>query len=90
MKGAPERILARCSKIMINGEEVEMTDEYRKKYDVAYEHLGGLGERVLGFGHMWIDESEFPFQGTLFSFVGDYSSSGLFKVGLEKSDLDIS
>jgi len=60
MKGAPERILARCGKIMINGEELEMTDEWRGKYDKAYEHLGGLGERVLGFGHMWIDPSEFP------------------------------
>merc|ERR1719371_27766 len=45
---------------MINGEELEMTDEWRGKYDKAYEHLGGLGERVLGFGHMWIDPSEFP------------------------------
>jgi len=60
MKGAPERILQRCGKILINGEEQEMTDEWRAKYDKAYEHLGGLGERVLGFGHMWLDESEWP------------------------------
>merc|ERR1712193_293880 len=51
MKGAPERILQRCGKILINGEEQEMTDEWKGKYDKAYEHLGGLGERVLGFGH---------------------------------------
>ena len=61
MKGAPERILARCGKIMINGEETEMNDAWREKYDKAYEYLGGLGERVLGFGHMWIDEDKFPF-----------------------------
>ena len=61
MKGAPERILARCGKIMINGEEQEMNDAWREKYDKAYEYLGGLGERVLGFGHMWIDEEKFPF-----------------------------
>ena len=61
MKGAPERILARCGKILINGEEQEMNDEWRAKYDSAYEYLGGLGERVLGFGHMWIDEEKFPF-----------------------------
>jgi len=29
MKGAPERILNRCSKIMVNGEEVDFTDELR-------------------------------------------------------------
>lgn len=26
MKGAPERILARCSRILINGNEVQLTD----------------------------------------------------------------
>merc|ERR1712170_287553 len=60
MKGAPERVLARCGKILINGEEQEMTDEWRGKYDKAYEHLGGLGERVLGFAQMWMDEAQWP------------------------------
>merc|ERR1711892_1416523 len=61
MKGAPERVLARCGSILNNGEEQEMTAEWRSKYDKAYEHLGGLGERVLGFGHMWLDEAQWPF-----------------------------
>merc|ERR1711868_61807 len=52
MKGAPERVLAKCGKILVNGEETDMTDEWKGKYDKAYEHLGGLGERVLGFAHM--------------------------------------
>ena len=30
MKGAPERILNRCTKVLINGQEVEFTDELRK------------------------------------------------------------
>merc|ERR1719434_437334 len=33
MKGAPERILDRCTKIMINGEEQEMTEEYKTKFN---------------------------------------------------------
>merc|ERR1711953_1437516 len=61
MKGAPERILQRCGKIMNNGAEEDMTAEWTAKFDQAYEHLGGLGERVLGFGHMWLDEAQFPF-----------------------------
>merc|ERR1712147_142588 len=60
MKGAPERVLARCGQILVNGEEQEMTAEWRSKYDKAYEHLGGLGELVLGFAHMWLDESQWP------------------------------
>merc|ERR1719346_977901 len=46
--------------LVINGEEQEMTDEWRGKYDKAYEHLGGLGERVLGFAQMWMDETQWP------------------------------
>jgi len=41
MKGAPECIVERCSTILIDGKEEEMTPEWRE--------LGGLGERVLGF-----------------------------------------
>ena len=49
MKGAPERVWARCKTIMIEGKEVPITPEIVEKYNTAYEGLGGLGERVLGF-----------------------------------------
>ena len=49
MKGAPERILSRCSKILVNGEEVPFTDEYRKEVNAANSSFGKLGERVLAF-----------------------------------------
>ena len=48
MKGAPERILDRCKTIFVNGEEQEMTEEWREAFNNAYMELGGLGERVLG------------------------------------------
>uniref|UniRef100_A0A7S1X1T7 Cation-transporting P-type ATPase N-terminal domain-containing protein n=2 Tax=Eukaryota TaxID=2759 RepID=A0A7S1X1T7_9CHLO len=51
LKGAPERVLGMCKRIMINGEEVEITPEWREKYTEAYEGLGGMGERVLGFAY---------------------------------------
>merc|ERR1719284_682239 len=60
MKGAPERILDRCSTIMINGEELEMTEEWRNKFTTAYETLGGMGERVLGFAHHYLDAEAHP------------------------------
>ena len=49
MKGAPERILDRCSMILLNGDEREMTQDWRDAFNQAYLELGGLGERVLGF-----------------------------------------
>lgn len=48
MKGAPERILERCSTIMINGKEEPLDEEKKEAFQTAYMHLGGMGERVLG------------------------------------------
>ncbi|XP_011928710.1 PREDICTED: potassium-transporting ATPase alpha chain 2-like isoform X2 [Cercocebus atys] len=48
MKGAPERILEKCSTIMINGEEHPLDESTAKAFHTAYMELGGLGERVLG------------------------------------------
>jgi sodium/potassium-transporting ATPase subunit alpha len=35
MKGAPERILNRCSKILVNGEERDFDDEAKKEVNEA-------------------------------------------------------
>jgi magnesium-transporting ATPase (P-type) len=48
MKGAAERISALCSTILVNGNEIPLDDDWRKKIDEAYLKLGGLGERVIG------------------------------------------
>lgn len=48
MKGAPERILERCSTIMINGKEEPLDNEKAEAFQTAYMELGGMGERVLG------------------------------------------
>jgi len=49
MKGAPERILSRCSRILVEGEEVEFTTELRDEVNKANSDFGKLGERVLAF-----------------------------------------
>lgn len=48
MKGAPERILERCSTIIMQGKEQPMDEEMKEAFQNAYLELGGLGERVLG------------------------------------------
>uniref|UniRef100_A0A8C9T326 Sodium/potassium-transporting ATPase subunit alpha n=1 Tax=Scleropages formosus TaxID=113540 RepID=A0A8C9T326_SCLFO len=60
MKGAPERILDRCSTIMLQGKEQPMDDELREAFQNAYLELGGLGERVLGFCHLLLPEDQYP------------------------------
>ena len=60
MKGAPERVLQRCKTIMINGEEKELTEEWKDSFNNAYLELGGLGERVLGFCDFKLDKDKYP------------------------------
>lgn len=51
MKGAPERILERSTSIIVNGEEEEMTEQWKNAFNQAYLELGSMGERVLGINH---------------------------------------
>uniref|UniRef100_A0A8C8GGS0 Sodium/potassium-transporting ATPase subunit alpha n=1 Tax=Oncorhynchus tshawytscha TaxID=74940 RepID=A0A8C8GGS0_ONCTS len=60
MKGAPERILDRCTTIIIQGKEQPMDEEMKESFQNAYMELGGLGERVLGFCHLLMPEDQYP------------------------------
>uniref|UniRef100_A0A8C1L982 Sodium/potassium-transporting ATPase subunit alpha n=1 Tax=Cyprinus carpio TaxID=7962 RepID=A0A8C1L982_CYPCA len=60
MKGAPERILDRCSTILQQGKEQPMDEELKEAFQNAYLELGGLGERVLGFCHLFMPEDKYP------------------------------
>merc|ERR1712051_492266 len=82
MKGAPERILERCTSIVIDGVEMPMTEEWKEAFNQAYMQLGGLGERVLGFCDFMLDAKEYP-EG--FAFDPDevnFPLDGLIFVGL--------
>merc|ERR1712198_643900 len=60
MKGALERILQRCTTIVIDGTERPMTQEWKDAFESAYMELGGLGERVLGFCDYMLPEDKYP------------------------------
>jgi len=60
MKGAPERILQRCSTIVVDGTERELTEDWKNAFETAYMELGGLGERVLGFCDFVLPEDKYP------------------------------
>ena len=60
MKGAPERIMEKCSTIWVNGKEEPLSDHWKKQMEASYMELGGLGERVLGFCDFVLPEDDFP------------------------------
>merc|ERR1711962_425906 len=60
MKGAPERILERCSTIVIDGTERPLTQDWKNAFETAYMQLGDLGERVLGFCDFMLPADKYP------------------------------
>ncbi|OWZ11191.1 Sodium/potassium-transporting ATPase subunit alpha [Phytophthora megakarya] len=60
MKGAPERITARCGSVLIDGEEVPMTPERLAEIEAAQLTLSKKGMRVLGFGQKILDPDVYP------------------------------
>jgi len=82
MKGAPERIVDRCSTIIVEGRELPMTEEWKNAFETAYMELGGLGERVLGFCDFMLPADKYP---TGYPFDADdvnFPLEGLRFVGL--------
>jgi len=82
MKGAPERIVDRCSTILIDGQEKELDNTWKDAFNTAYLDLGGLGERVLGFCDYLLPADQYP---PSYEFVAEdenFPLTGLRFVGL--------
>jgi sodium/potassium-transporting ATPase subunit alpha len=60
IKGAPERIIAKCSKIRCDDQECDLDAEWKNNFQQAYEHLAAKGERVLGFAALELDPAKYP------------------------------
>lgn len=60
MKGAPERVLARCTTILVDGQVKPLDDEARAAYNTNYELLAGLGHRVIAAAHKLLDGEKYP------------------------------
>jgi len=83
MKGAPERILEKCDTIWVNGKDEPLNDHWKAQFNDAYMHLGGLGERVLGFCDLVLPEEyhkDYPFD--IEANPPNFPLSGLRFVGL--------
>ena len=82
MKGAPERVLDRCSTILVDGENLELKDEWKEAFNIAYMELGGLGERVLGFCDFYLDSEKYPADFNFDAEEPNYPMEGLRFIGL--------
>jgi sodium/potassium-transporting ATPase subunit alpha len=59
MKGAPERVLGRCTKILVNGKDEDLDEVAMFGVQSANDRFGGMGERVLAFARTHLDPNIF-------------------------------
>eukprot|EP00903_Cladosiphon_okamuranus_P018875 g17361.t1 len=60
MKGAPERIIDRCSEVLLGSRVVPMTPELKAEIEAHQETLSRNGLRVLGFAERELNSTDFP------------------------------
>lgn len=61
LKGAPEKVLARCSTMLVEGDkEVPITDAHKMEIKLANDKFGGMGERVLAFARYKLNPDKYP------------------------------
>jgi len=58
MKGAPETVLERCDRILIDGEEKDLTEERREEVLERNEEFAEDALRVLGFARTYVEDPE--------------------------------
>jgi Ca2+-transporting ATPase len=56
VKGAPEMVLDRCDRVLVDGEVRELTDERREEIFSRTESFGGDALRVLGFAYRTVPD----------------------------------
>ena len=60
MKGAPERIMKRCSSYLLKGMEVPIDDTFNEKFLEANQVFALKGERVIGLAFKRLSKKDFP------------------------------
>ncbi|KYQ89383.1 P-type ATPase [Tieghemostelium lacteum] len=82
MKGAPERIIKICNRIMIDGQEMTLDDTYLNNLQASYEYIAGKGERALGMAMLRLNPEiynmDFPFDIE----EKNYPTDGLVFIGM--------
>lgn len=72
MKGAPERVIGRCGKIlMADGTEDNFEGKHKEAALGANRELAALGERVLAFARVYLDPLEYT---KTYEFNNDYEN----------------
>ncbi|KAJ6606312.1 aminophospholipid-transporting P-type ATPase [Mycena vulgaris] len=82
IKGAPERVLAKCSTHLKDGVMEPITDEFRATYDEAYNYMASRGHRVIACAQALLPAAQYPAEHEFSRKDMNYPSSDYCFVGL--------
>ncbi|EJD46213.1 P-type cation-transporting ATPase [Auricularia subglabra TFB-10046 SS5] len=83
IKGAPERVLAKCTTYLVDGKAEPITDDFKNAYDNAYSYMASRGHRVIACAQVLLNGESYP-ESHLFSknVENGYPSTDYCFVGL--------
>ncbi|KAH8100263.1 aminophospholipid-transporting P-type ATPase [Cristinia sonorae] len=82
IKGAPERVLAKCATYLKDGNAVPITDDFKAKYDEAYNYMASRGHRVIANAQRLLPLSQYNHTTKFTKNDGEYPSDGYCFVSL--------
>lgn len=83
VKGAPERVLNLCDRILLaDGSSVPLSEEHQAAFQEIYSYMAGQGHRVLAFAQVLLQESEYPTDFIFDKTAKNYPMSGMTFIGL--------
>ncbi|KAJ7272951.1 aminophospholipid-transporting P-type ATPase [Mycena rebaudengoi] len=82
IKGAPERVLAKCTTHLQDGKMEPITDSFRKSYDEAYDYMASRGHRVIACAQALLPEEQYPAEYEFSRKDANYPTSTYCFVGL--------
>ncbi|KAI9296938.1 P-type cation-transporting ATPase [Neoconidiobolus thromboides FSU 785] len=82
IKGAPERVLKTCSHILLNRQEVPLTQDHHQQFKDMYERMASKGHRVIAFAELKLPRSQYPVNYNFDASTKNFPQSGLVFVGL--------
>ncbi|KAJ7651867.1 aminophospholipid-transporting P-type ATPase [Mycena rosella] len=82
IKGAPERVLAKCTSYLKNGVMEPITDQFRAEYDEAYDYMASRGHRVIACAQALLPGATYPAEHEFSRTDANYPSSDYCFVGL--------
>ncbi|KAG9007832.1 hypothetical protein FRB94_001731 [Tulasnella sp. JGI-2019a] len=82
IKGAPERVLSKCSTYLQDGKAVPVTEAFSTSYDNAYNYMASRGHRVIACAQALLPGDRYPKGHKFHKGDGGYPISDYCFVGL--------